>query len=189
MQIFLSKIEYPLIKSCATNLSEGFKTNNIISIEEELGNLYDMFAQVITNKDRETLFVLAHDISIMYKTISIYEADPKYTIQLKSLIILADCCLQYLIPHVIWKTVCDSKHSANILQKLYAGSVCRIADLYGKDELPAKTQLTKIIRSFVHMGIVRREKLGKNVWYSLTRIGILVIQHIINDSAKTKGVI
>jgi len=164
---------------CANAISEGLEKNNIKDIEHGLSLAYDLFVSHVLGDRREDLIELGRDLNAVYFPYRSRANEPgtimtSYQGQMRALINLCDYITQILVPERAWQVVHKSKYAKPILQALLKERTMLATELCESVGLIHKTQLARIVKPLVNEGLIRQERFGKNVWYSLTANGRLM---------------
>ncbi|MBI4267572.1 MAG: hypothetical protein HY662_02175 [Chloroflexi bacterium] len=161
-------------------IEEGLKSRDVKAIESGLSTAYDLFVNYALEGHQENLLALGRNLNSIYfpyrsEANDISAGISEYLGQLRALINLSEYIAHHLVPLRSLQVVGQSKHAKQVLQALLKNGSLRATDLAGLAQLPHKAQLVRTMQPLVDERLVRREKFGKNVWYSLTSAGKLIV--------------
>ena len=161
---------------CSQLIAEGFERNEIRDIDHGLSRAYDLFVDYVLEDRHDDLLVLGRDLNAVYvlyrpKVTELFVSTSSYLGQLRALINLCDYVTERLVPERLWHVVSRSKYAKPILQTLLENGATLAKDLSSSAGVRHESQLSRTVQPLVDEGLIRREKFGKNIWYSLTSIG------------------
>lgn len=164
---------------CARKIEEGLDKNSVEDIEKGLSLAYELFVNYVLEDRCQNLLTLGRDLNAAYFPYRSEVRAPdtliiSYQGQIRSLINLCDYVSQRLVPERAWQVVSKSKYAKPILQILMKNGAMLATELCAGSGLTHKTQLARTVLPLIDEGLVRQEKFGKNVWYSLTSTGRLM---------------
>ncbi len=163
---------------CSQTIAEGLKKNDPNNIERGLNEANDLFVDYVLEDRHDYLVSLGRDLNAAYfphrsKTTGPLEKTASYLGQIRALINLCDYVTQRSVPESLWQVVSRSKYAQPIMQALQKNGAMLATELCDHAGLPHATQLQRTVQPLVDEGLIRRDKFGKNVWYSLTSTGRL----------------
>jgi len=163
---------------CATKIEQGLRDRNDRDIEDGLSLAFDLFVDYLLDDRYECLNALGRDLNSVYFPYRSQATDAATSVsyllgQLGALINLCDYTNQRVVPDTFWQALGQSKYAKPVLQTLLKNGVTSASDLVDDAGLPNAAQLSRTTRPMVGVGILRVERFGKNVWYSLTSSGRL----------------
>lgn len=161
---------------CSQAIAEGFERNKIEDIDRGLSRAYDLFVDYVLEDRHDDLLELGRDLNVVYfqyrpEVTELFTTTSSYLGQLRALINLCDYVTERLVPERLWHVVSRSKYAKPILQALLENGATLAKELSAYAGVRHESQLSRTVQPLVDEGLVRREKFGKNVWYSLTSIG------------------
>lgn len=165
--------------ACARKIEEGLGESSIDEIEQGLSLAYDLFVNYVLEDRCESLLALGRNLNAAYFPYRSQLKEPDILIssyhgQIRSLINLCDYISKLIVPQSAWLVVGKSKYAKSILQALLADGAMLATDLCERAGIIHKTQLSRTILPLMDEGLVRQERFGKNIWYSLTSTGKLM---------------
>jgi predicted transcriptional regulator len=175
-------------------IQTGFDSRDFKLLEIGLRNAYDQFVSHVTNdksKNLNTLGRLLSEVSFPIIDKKASNADFEeavYLGQMRSLIILCTYFADRSIPNELRMVAHKSKHAESILKVLDRNGGMLATELCNESEIPHSSELTRTAKPLIEAGIIRSEKFGKNVWYSLTAVGKLMMSRS-NEKSKTAELI
>ena len=160
-------------------IAEGLEKADHNNIERGLSEAYDLFVNYVLEDRHDYLISLGRDLNAAYfphrsKATEPFGKTASYLGQIRALINLCDYVTQRLVPGSLWQVVSRSKYTKPIMQALQRNGTMLATELCAHASLPFATQLQRTVQPLVDEGLIRREKFGKNVWYSLTSSGRLM---------------
>lgn len=164
---------------CSQMIAEGLEKADHNNIERGLSEAYDLFVDYMLEDRHDYLMSLGRDLNAAYfphrsKATGSFGTTVSYLGQIRALINLCDYVTQRLVPESLWQVVSRSKYTKPIMQALQKNGAMLATELCANASLPYPTQLQRTVQPLVDEGLIRREKFGKNVWYSLTSTGRLM---------------
>jgi len=164
---------------CSQMIAEGLEKADHNNIERGLSEAYDLFVDYVLEDRHDYLMSLGRDLNAAYfphrsKATEPFGKTASYLGQIRALINLCDYVTQRLVPESYWKVVSRSKYTKPIMQALQKNGTMLATELCDHAGLPFATQLQRTVQPLVDERLIRREKFGKNVWYSLTSTGRLM---------------
>jgi predicted transcriptional regulator len=171
------KVDRPKnLAECQEIIQNGFKNTNNLQIDMGLGIVYDCLVDYILNNKFTPLIKLARILNEVIVTNKKKKANDSfnssyYLGEIKALLTVSDYISQLTIPEEIVQSINNSKYNKRILRVLFNGDSMPASDLCTHIGLPHRSQLHRLTTTLVKEGILRRDKWGKYVWYSLTSKG------------------
>ncbi|MBA7605948.1 hypothetical protein ES703_13084 [subsurface metagenome] len=163
---------------CSQVIAEGLEKGDPNNIERGLSVANDLFVDYVLEDRHDYLVSLGRDLNAAYfphrsKATGLFGETASYLGQIRALINLCDYVTQRSVPESLWQVVSRSKYAKPIMQALQKNGAMLATELCAHAGLPHATQLQRTMQPLVDEGLIRREKFGKNVWYSLTSTGRL----------------
>lgn len=160
-------------------IAEGLEKREYNSIEHGLGAAYDLFVEYVLEDRHSYLMSLGRDLNAAYFPHRSEDSEPSgrilsYLGQVRALVNLCDHFTQRLLPEGLWEVVSRSKYTRPIMQAIQRNGAIPATELCAAADLPFPSQLQRTVQPLIDHGLIRREKFGRNVWYSLTSTGRLV---------------
>jgi len=165
--------------ACTILLEEGFSKEKVETIERGLVLAYEFLIDYLLDGNSDALSSLSRDLNAVYFPYRFYANEPanvkaSYLGQVRSLINLSDYVSNRLVPDRLWQVVSQTKYGRTILQVLSKEGAVQAKELCSAVGIPHNSQLSRTASNLVDQAIIRRQQVGKNVWYSLSAIGKLM---------------
>ena len=166
----------PIIKT----LKEGFEARNLDLIKKSVFDVQRLFTvSLLEDKASETLDALGRELSrFVLKYLSPFDQaetqDKYYIAQLSTIASLcghiarAQPCIEEI------QAATSTSYGPRIFEILHHRGAMTAGELVSKIGMPHRSQLSDIIAKLIDAGLVRQERYGENVWYSLTGRGTLL---------------
>ena len=164
---------------CAQVLEGGFGSGSMAEIERGLSAAYDLVVECVVEERHGDLVALARDLNAVYSPHRAELGEPvqqrvAYLGQLSALISLCDYIGRRQVPDDVWPAVGRSKYAKPVLRALMDNGALLATALSVESGLPHTSQLGDVVEPLIEVGLVKRERFGKNIWYSLTSSGRLL---------------
>lgn len=164
---------------CANMLEEAFAKEKSEDVERGLVLAYELFVAYFLEGHLDYLAALSRDLNAVYFPYRFYADDKSnlkasYLGQIRTLINLSDYISRQSVPDRIWQLVSKTKYGNIILRILSKEGAVQAKELCDAAGIPHTSQLPRIVNHLVDQGVMRRQEVGKNVWYSLSAIGRIV---------------
>lgn len=162
------------------SLKEGFETGNLDSIKKSVSDVQRLFIDSLLSEGAsETLDALGRELSrVVLKHLSSSDPaekeDKYYIAQLSTIASLCDYIAKAQPRIEEIKAATSTSYGPKILNVLHHRGATTASELVSKIEMPHKSQLSATIAKLIDAGLVRQERYGKNIWYSLTARGTLL---------------
>jgi len=161
-------------------LYEAFETKNLDSIKKSVSDVQRFFIDsLLEDSASETLEEMGRELSkVVLKHLSPSDQadreDKYYIAQLSTIASISDYIARAQPRIEEIQAATSTSYGPRIIDILHHRGATTASELVSKIEMPHKSQLSATVAKLIDAGLVRQERYGKNIWYSLTARGTLL---------------